>query len=264
MTVPATGAISLTNNIRAEFGGSAPNSLSEYYKLYVNLSDLSSAPNASSIQWDLDKNKPFDLPMNANIPFVNSKMAIKFSQFRGAGKFEYSITNPGDTGNMQWMPAPENADRYLRQVESSISGRARYVIPNVHSFNIPSHWSSAFVKMPVMAFNIQGSFNSGGWFGDDDWSGIMNPGYTVTVGPYTNGQELITERVITHYDDQGYITGNPNWNYATARSFTTSYTGTIYISYHAEGYIDPDAGPAWLRAYYWDNSENGIFVGRAA
>lgn len=177
--------------------------------------------------------RPENLASNSNVPTSGQ---IKISNFSNTRRYQRVDDNISALSTQPLVTS-----------FSSIFGggivRSRYHLA-VKSFSLPFATATR-IRIPAITIQIRGSYNSGGWFGDDDFSGIGNPGITIRDA---NNTEVGSSINITHSEDTGLYYAN-YWYTVTLPEITATLgVGTHTIYYFVEAYYDPDAGPT-----YWES-----------
>lgn len=126
MTLPASGAISMTM-IREEFGGAAPDSISEYYR------GGGLVPNT---------------PQNAGIP---TSGAISFADFYGSSALSVAISNRSVVGSTF---EPNDASATYRLLNTGVAQEIEQGVTT----NIPSEW---LLGGSASDFEVRATLSSG-------------------------------------------------------------------------------------------------------
>jgi hypothetical protein len=200
MAIQSSGRISI-NDIVGEFGGTAPHSLSEYYRGGARVPNIT---------------------LNNNIPTTGS---ISLSDFYGATSFQSLSVNVAALNTNTWwanvvnsdgdaMPIPRPNDTWQFALDQRLRTEVISIAP-------------AVVRIPSFTVTIAGDKDSDD-YDDDEYTGIRNPGVRI-VNP--NGTVLGTTRGI------GEIFGRGSVNVTVpAAEFTATQTGRFNILFVANMY----------------------------
>jgi hypothetical protein len=211
MVIRSSGQISM-DDIVAEFGGTAPHSLTEYYRGGTRVPNIT---------------------LNNNIP---TSGIIKFTDFYGATDFQsLSVSVPAVNTNTWWSnivdsngvarPVSEPRDTWMFALD---------LVKTTQSIGI----APAVVRVPSFTVEIQGSKDADA-YDDDEYTGIRNPGVRI-FNP--NGTVLGTTR------GTGEVFGGVSDTVTVpAASFNATQTGVYTIYLVANMYRSWEGDASYMR-----------------
>lgn len=211
MVIRSSGSISM-NDIVAEFGGSAPHSLSEYYR------GGSRVPN---------------ITLNNRIP---TSGIIKFSDFYGATDFQSLSVSVGALNTNTWWANVVDSSGVARPV-SEPRDTWMFALDLRRTTEVISV-SPAVVRVPSFTVEIQGDKDADA-YDDDEYTGIRNPGVRI-FNP--DGTVLGTTR------GTGEVFGSASLNVTVpAASFNATQTGRYTIHFVANMYRSWEGDASYMR-----------------
>lgn len=195
MPVPATNI--KMSDLQNEFGGTYPISISEYYRdptLVLDTLQNNQTLNTGS-------QRPVTTTSNSAIPTSGT---VQFGDYVSTKRYSLNYVNYGGTGGRIVVPPGyryyDYGDLSFSQISGNLSEYARYGLV-VHNISLTADILPVRLRVESADVTIQGWFSSGGFFGDDDYSYIGNPGYRITD---PNGNILIetyAPAVPSNYND---------------------------------------------------------------